>query len=223
MFDLHTTVCKFMLISSKEHTIDKYYSKMEIPSHEAMVHYIFHLTKKYEDLEQRFTKLQQSVITTRRKSIQEYLDELEEPLQIFPDWAASIEISDKILDSFLELPELKITVQKVFDCVLFDDNDNKPLRAFSQKQNAFYLYDKNKEWRSMTSEEFQKFIEKIEHKILRKFGSWSKKQEITSPKEQDRMMVYTAKLNGTKQPNRISELKKWLYSKIAVSLKQYVI
>ena len=222
IFQLHTTMCKFIHTSSYERTIDQFYSKMETPSQEAMAQYIFHLTHKYQELEDKLSKLQQSVISIRRKSINEYLEHLSPPDNYFIEWATLIEIPDDILETLFKT-DLKSGTRKLLES-LFED-DNTPIRAFSQKPNTFYIYDKSSEWRIMTNEEFTKWIEKIEHKFLKKFNEWTKEnQEIyTLPQGQEKIVSYMAKVNGIKQPNRVSEIKKWLYSKISVSLKQLVV
>jgi hypothetical protein len=209
-----------MHTSYNEHSIEKYYREIQIPSQESMAHYLFHLTRKYEELEQKFTKLQQSVISTRRKSVQEYLEQLSPPNKSFIDWTTSIEIPDHILEILFKT-DLKNATRNLFDIIF--DNQDLPLQAFSQKSNTFYLYDKSAEWRAMTGEEFTKWIEKIEHKFLKKFNHWTKDQEIDTPQAQEKIVAYMAKVNGIKQPNRVSDIKKWLYSKIAVSLKQIII
>lgn len=75
----HTGICSFIHTSAYEHSIDRYYNPLELPSQESMVHYLIHLTTKYQELEQRFTKLQASVITTRRKAYRNILNN--SPLQ----------------------------------------------------------------------------------------------------------------------------------------------
>ena len=223
IFDLHTSMCKFIHTSSYEHSIDKFYSKIEIPSQEAMAQYIFQLTHKYQELEDKVNKLQQAVILTRRKSINEFLEQLSPPDNSFPEWASSIEIPDDVLDILFKT-DLKSATRFLIE-TLFEDTD-PPLRAFSQKPNTFYLYDKASEWRAMTGEEFTKWIEKIEHKFLKQFNKWAKENQeeiYSTPQGQDKIVSYMAKVNGIKQPNRVSDIKKWLYSKIAVSLKQVVV
>ena len=220
ILDHHVSVCKFMHTSYNEHSIERYYREMEIPSQESMAHYLFHLTRKYEELEQKMAKLQQSVISTRRKSVQEYLEQLPPPNESFSDWATTIEIPDQILETLFKT-DLKNATRILLDNIF--ENQDLPLRAFSQKSNTFYLYDKSAEWRAMTGEEFTKWIEKIEHKFLRKFNQWTKDQEIDTPQAQEKIVAYMAKVNGIKQPNRVTDLKKWLYSRIEVSLKQIVI
>jgi hypothetical protein len=77
----------------------------------------------------------------------------------------------------------------------------------------------------MTAPEFMKLIEKIQHKFLRKYMLWANehREELAA---EDRSIFCMAKVNGIKQGTieaRSSDIKKWLFSKIAVSLKQVVV
>ena len=221
IFDLHTTMCKFIHTSSYEHTIDKYYTDMELPSQEAMAHYLFHLTHKYQELEQKMAKLQKCVIPQRRKTIQEYLEQLAPPTQPFQEWLQQIKITDEALEILFKT-DLKTAIKHVLDPFLFEI----PLRAFSQKPNTFYLYDKQQEWHLMTSDEFSKMIDKIEHKFLRKYTTWATEnsEELSKTQQaQERNIIYMSKVNGVKQSPRAPDIKKWLYSKIAVSLTQVTV
>ena len=157
----HTGICNFIHTSAYEHSIDRYYNPLEVPSPESMVHYLIHLTTKYQELEQRFTKLQASIITTRRKTIQEYLEQLSPPEKTFAEWSNSLEITQSALETVFQ-NDLKSGIQQVLDI----PRENIPIRAFSQKPNIFYLYDTEAEWRQMSADEFTSFINKIERKFL---------------------------------------------------------
>jgi len=208
-----------MHTSSYENSIDKYYNQMQPPSQEAMVHYIFHLTQKYEDLEKKVAKLQQTIIPLRRKTIQEYLEELPAPYSPFQEWTKQIEISDEALETLFK-QDMKTAIQQVLEPLITLDS---PLRAFTQKPNTFYLYDKTAEWRAMTADEFTKWVDTLERKFSKKYSLWAKdrQEEIdTNPQARDRAVAYMAKLHKT---NRAQEIKKMVYGKIAMSLKQIVV
>lgn len=223
----HTSMCNFIHISSKEHAIDHYFNNIELPSQESMARYIFDLTKKYDELEQKVAKLQKSIIPLRRKQIGEYLEELPPPKKTFPEWSQSITIPDESLEVLFK-HDLKFAIKHVLEDII-DNREQLPIRAFSQKPNIFYLYDTASEWRLMSPDEFIRFVEKVEFKFSKKYAEWAREHqhEIQSnEKAQEQSLVYMAKVNGVKQGshgNRISDVKKWLYSKLAVSLKQFII
>lgn len=217
----HTGICNFIHTSAYEHTIDRYYNPLELPSQESIVHYMIHLTTKYQELEQKFAKLQSSIITTRRKTIQEYLEQLTPPDKTFTEWTNSIEITQNALEIVFQ-NDLKSGIQQVLDI----PTSNLPIRAFSQKSNIFYLYDTDSEWRQMNADEFTKFVNKIERKIQRKHEEWvqeHRRENNTSEKAQNEAMAKMAKVHGFGERPRAPFIKKWLYTQLAVSIKQYVI
>jgi hypothetical protein len=217
----HTGICNFIHTSAYEHSIDRYYNPLELPNQESMVHYMIHLTTKYQELEQKFAKLQSSIITTRRKSIQEYLEQLAPPSQTFAEWTSSLEITLPALETVFQ-NDLKSGIQQVLDVPL----TNLPIRAFSQKPNIFYLYDTESEWRQMSADEFVKFVNKIERKFQRKYEEWSqehREQNRASEKAQNEAMSRMAKVHGFSERPRAPFIKKWLYTQLAVSIKQYVV
>lgn len=226
IFELHMTMCKFIHNSQYENSIDRYYTEMETPSQTAQFQYIIHLTQKVQDLEQKMAKLQQSVLPLCRRQVGEYLESLPPPPKSFQEWVTSISISTETLEYVLK-NDLKSGIKQSLEYII-EDTDF-PLRAFTQKPNKFYLYDNEAEWRLMTSEEFVKFIGRLEHKCLRKYMEWSidHSDELSeTPQGEERSVLYMAKVNGVKQGSieqRSSDIKKWLFSKIAVSLKQVVV
>lgn len=217
-FDLHSSMCK--LIHSKEHEIDKEFNRMEIPSQSAMFHYILHLTNKYETLEKKIAKLQQNTTRLRRKHIAEYIETLERPKRDYKTWLQSIEITDKHLDKLFETDIQECIKQIICDTL----PEYPPICAFTQKQLTFYIYDEDK-WRAMAIEEFQKFVMQISHKILRTYTKWAKEHydELhANAKAEEQAMIKMTKANGMGRPleSRTSTIKKWLFSKLAVSLNQ---
>jgi hypothetical protein len=192
---------------------------MEIPSQKAQFRYIVQLTKKIEELEQKLTKIHKTIIPLCRRQVSEYLESLPAPEYTYSDWCKSIQISDEALEQVIKT-DLRTGIKMVLENIV----DEIPIRAFTQKSNILYLYD-NDEWRTMTAPEFVKLIQKIQHKFLRKYMLWS----TENPNElagEDRAIFCMAKVNGLKQgtiESRSSDIKKWLFSKIAVSLKQVVV
>lgn len=218
-FDDHMEVCKVISLLRNDRSIDSYFSQMDIPSQKAQFRYIVQLTKKIEELEQKLTKIQKTIIPLCRRQVGEYLESLPAPEYTYSEWCQSIQISDEALEQVIKT-DLKTGIKMVLENMIEDI----PIRAFTQKTNILYLYD-NDEWRTMTTPEFVKLIEKIQHKFLRKYMLWVNDHHDELAGE-DRAIFTMAKVNGVKQgtlESRSSDIKKWLFSKIAVSLKQVVI
>ena len=165
VFTTHSEVCNFIHASRYDHSIDSYFSQLEIPSQKAQFQYIIHLTKKIEDLEQKMAKIQKSIVPLCRRQVSEYLEHLPPPEQTYTEWNQSIRITDQILENVLKT-DLKSGIKSVLENLLEDQDI--PIRAFTQKSNIFYLYDNN-EWRTMTAPEFAKLVKTIENKFLKKY------------------------------------------------------
>lgn len=225
VFKDHSVVCKFIHASRHENSIDNYYSQMEVPSQKAQFQYIIELTKKIDELEQKMAKMQKSIIPLCRRQVSEYLESLSPPKETFTEWCQSIQITDEILENVLKT-DLKTGTKAVLENLVNDQDI--PIRAFTQKSNIFYLYD-NDEWRTMTAAEFTKLVKIIENKFPKKYDLWTKAHYDDlhdTPQAEERALMYMAKVNGFKQgtiESRISEIKGWLFKKMAVSLKQIVV
>jgi len=220
-FDDHSEVCKALSLLRNDHSIDTYFSNLEIPSQKAQFRYIVQLTKKIEKLEEKLTKIQKTIIPLCRRQVSEYLESLPAPEYTYSEWCKSIQISDEALEQVIKT-DLKTGIKTVLENIIEDI----PIRAFTQKLNILYLYD-NDEWRTMTAQEFVKLVEKIQHKFLRKYMLWTNEnRDELATADEDRTIFCMAKVNGLKQgtiESRSLDIKKWLFSKIAVSLKQVVV
>jgi hypothetical protein len=212
-YDLHAAMCNLIHTSAKDRDVDH---EIELPSQAAMFHYILHLTNKYEDLEKKIAKIQSSTTRFRRKHIEDYLQSLSPPKWIYSDWLSSIEVADYHLQKVFE-HDLEECIKQVLTPLLSD----LPIRAFTQKPSVFYIFDS--EWRLMTAEEFTSFVKSLSHKVLRTYTKWARDHHAemhANTKMQELAMVYMSKVNGMNHSieTRSSIIKKWLFTKIAVSL-----
>lgn len=214
LLDQHQTFCIFIHTSSKEQS----QSNIQIPSQEIMFQYIIHLTKKYEQLEQKISKIEKSTTNIRKKHINDYIASLKEPTLSYSQWLNKIEITQGHLDKLFS-GDLKMCIKNVLEDVL---HDGVPLLAFQQKQNIIYIFDTK--WRIITNEEFSKLISIISHRILKKYMSWAndhKEQLESNSKMQELSMIYMSKANGLNCniDTCSSDIKKWLFTKISISMK----
>jgi len=213
-YELHMSICDLVHSYSKSPNKD---DEIEIPSQRAMFHYILHLTNKCEDLEKKFAKLQTYTTRMRRKHIEEYLQSLHVPKQMFHDWVASVEVADYHLQKVFE-HDLEECIKQVLTPLLTDI----PIRAFTQNPKVLYMYE-NAKWRILTADEFASFIKSLSHKILKTYTKWAKEHHAemhANAKMQELGMIYMSKVNGLNRSTdlRNASIKKWLFSKIAISL-----
>jgi len=219
-FELHKNVCNFIHTASKERAIDCDYHKLALPSQESLFHYILHLTNKYQQLDEKVSKLQKATTNMRRKHIAEYILTMQKPEQTYTEWMENIEIADHHLDN-LFVGNLNSCIKSVLESYILD-RENLPIIAFYQKPNYFYLYDTH--WRLMTADELRRMVSVISHRIQKKYAKWAQENRSKlegSPKEEEMAMVYMSKANGLNNSieSRVLDVKKWLFARINVSLK----
>lgn len=221
-FKQHTSMCEFLHNTRKQNA-----GNMEpfiMPSQTEMFQYIVHLTNKYEELEKKVVRIQAATTRIRRKTIQEYLaTTAQKPAVGFNDWVKLIAVSEEDLQTLFDR-DLEECVQKILTPWI-GGLEPLPIFAFTQRQHTFYMYDEEYGWRIMTNEEFTRFIYSITHKILRTYTKWSKEHydELhANAKMEEQAILYMSKANGINHTpeKRAAILKKWLFTRLAVSLNQ---
>jgi len=213
ILDQHQPFCIFIHTSAKDHE-----SSPQLPSQELLFQYIVHLTKKYEQLEQKIAKIEKTTVYSKKIQIQDYLKSLKEPLLSYSQWLNQIEVCDEDLEKLFEY-DLKNCLKSILEAVLDVD---MPLFALQEKPNAIYIFDAK--WRMMTSEEFSKLISILSHRILKKYMAWANENRAKleeNPKNQELAMSYMSKANGLNcnLEQTATEIKKWVFTKINISNK----
>lgn len=219
-FNQHTSMCNFIHNSAKENVADM--AQINLPSQTVLFHYIMHLTNKYEELEKKVARIQSATTRLRKKNIKEYLESMEKPTFGFNEWVRTIVVSEEHLKKLFDT-NLEECIQSVLTPVIDSMRENLPIFAFSQRQHTFYIYDEDQQWHMMTQEEFSRFVYSLAHKVLRTYTKWSKEhyEELhANAKMEEQSMIYLSKANGINHTpeKRASILKKWLFTKLAVSL-----
>jgi len=220
-YALHMSMCQFIHHSARERAEDKDMNQLEMPSPVVMFHYILHLTQKYEDLEKKVERIQSATTRSRRKNIKDHLASIEKPAMGFDDWIRSISVTEEhlqpLFDGDLEdCIHAVLTTEMVRAKVL-------PIFAVSQRQHTIYVYHFEEGWHILTNDEFSRFVGAISHKVLRAYTKWSKDHYAelhANTQMEEQAMIYMSKANGINRSleKRSTAVKKWLYSKLAVSL-----
>lgn len=210
-YELHVSMCDFI---HQRREID---TEIHMPSQQAMFQYMIDLTNKCKELEKKVAKIQSSTTRFRRKHIDEYLKNIPPPKMEFSDWLSEIEVTYDHLKIVFD-QNLEECIKEILSPFLSD----LPIRAFIQNQTVFYIYHQD-DWRQMTGEEMSSFITSISRKVLKTYTKWSKDNYDhmhSNTKMQELGMLYMKKVNGMDKSadTRISTIKKWLFSKIAISL-----
>ena len=232
LFDQHVVTCEYFYRSRRQKDRDIDLQEI-LPSGQEQYKLVQHLLNRIVKMEKEIIQLKGSVSTRKRKVVMQWLNSpaCPKPTAIFNDWIKTIPISEADL-------------QRVFDgdlaegmkhCLAnyFDENNQAclippvsliPLRAFTQKQGIIYIWtsDQNgNKWTAMTPEMFERLTNRLAHRFLQEYLKWQMaNSERISSNEQDkeRNIDYMRKINGSgkaHEDRRYSDLRKWLYNKLA--------
>lgn len=221
-YNRHISICKFVNVSAKEN-IKRDFSEKE-PSLSEMFQIVIKICEENERLKKRIESLEKNNIQIRRKTIDEYLCANSTNIVPYSMWLKGIVISDNNLNLLFStnLVEcLKNVLEESIDSMTLS---NLPLKSFSQKANIFYIFEDGK-WRVQTSEEFKHLVSALSHRILRKYLDWKnenqREDQPLNEKAQEMNILYMNKVNGFGKTfeSRVSEVRKWIFGKIQISLK----
>ena len=108
-------------------------------------------------------------------------------------------------------------------------NNNIPLKCFTQKENTFYIYEKNndkKEWKIILNEELTLFFGSLNKKILYLFKIWQEKN--TEKLENDDFAIEyiqkVRKILGKGESTEVEniKLKNKLYKVLKINIKTII-
>jgi hypothetical protein len=221
-YNRHVSICKFVKNSTKEN-IERDFCEKE-PSLSEMFQIVIKICEENERLKKRIESLEKNNIKIIRKTIDEYLSANSANVVPYSEWLKSIVITMNHLNLLFStnLVEcLKNVLEESIDTIT---TNKLPLKSFSQKTNVFYLFEDGK-WRVQTSEEFRQLISILSHRVLRKYLEWKsenqRENEPMNEKAQEMNILYMNKVSGFGKTfeSRVSDVRKWIFGKIQISLK----
>lgn len=235
-YDKHISCCQYFyhLRRNPESKMDD--NGIKLPSHKELFRFVQELSLKCERLEKEMTKLKNNMNTKQKRVISEWLNQsIHIPCITFEEWAKNIAVGE----SQLKIVFKRDLTEGIKDSIahhMKSKMQNAPLRAFTQKQNAFYIYTRGiwsngeqteePKWKMMTPYEFENFIIMLSQAFLREFIKWQKinvDENEENEKKKEEEMMYLIKINGglrSSSDKRIGDLKKWLFTKIEENIQQ---
>ena len=178
-FKKHELFCQTLSRSKKERE-----NELEEMDNLPNLRELFNLTKdlliKYEKLEKENHNIKQIIYKRQKKiNVIEWLNKNVYPLKEFKEWYLNLEFVTENLDLIFENGNIEGTC-KILDKIISDKNEI-PIKCFSEKENTFYIYEKNEEfvkkWRILTNEELISFLKSINKKISKLFVNWQEKNK----------------------------------------------
>jgi hypothetical protein len=202
-----------------------------VPSQKKMFQIILELGNKLNTLEEKMDEINKWVIKKKRKvNIIEWLNINIKPVYEFDklyDKIVIIEEDIKYLfnNSFID------TLNEIFSRTLYfsDDEKNiKPIFAFIQKTNVFYIYE-NEEigWTELSKERLIKFLNNIHMKLFSVFRDWKKTNNMKIKDDECLLSCCdktTIKIMGVdfKVENLLNKIRLNIYSNLKTDMKAII-
>lgn len=184
--DKHAILCEFKLKTKAEHKIEEE-EIGDTPNHEQLVKIVYELAFKYAQMEEKLENMQKWVDRKKKKiNVCEWLNKNVKATAGYLEWVNMfVEVTPEHFEYLME-NNIFQTIQHVFE-FNFAKHENKdgdefivPMRCFSQKQNVFYICEKNNgvdSWRQMELDDLVRLLKKIQNKFLEELTSWRKKNQ----------------------------------------------
>lgn len=233
-YDRHTVCCEFLCKSRREQRaeID---AIGRLPTHKEMYLLIQELALRNEKLEKELAKLKH--VQKQKLNIGDWLNSPNSaktnPEIGFKDWLNQV-VFKKIPD-VLEIVyqnNLTIGITKLFENVL--NQENIPVRAFENKNNTFYVFEKNPDskfsWKIISTSDLNMAFEKISHQFIVQFKNhWflpNQHRVENDESYKDLYINYYQRILGgnekISEDGRYNKLRLFMYSKLKQNIKQII-
>ncbi len=175
--DKHKVLCEFKHKPAIEKQVELEEAG-DVPTHEQLVKIVQELTMKLARMEEKMEGMQKWVDKKKKKlNVIGWLNTNVTPQVGFLEWLnAYLTVTE---DHFRELLDNSLyhTVQRVFEHNLEEKDDFiQPIKCFSQKQNTFYIYEKNatgeNAWKQMDVNELINMFRTVQSKLIKQLIKW---------------------------------------------------
>ena len=206
-YDRHVAVCNMLCKSKKERVLDAE-EQSDTPTVRDLYKVVMEMTLKYNTLEQKFKEMEKFVNAKKQKlDIVVWLNAKHLNTVDYSTWFNTITVKREHLEILFQTDYVNGVVKALLDALLRED-DNVPVRAFSEKPNVFYIFqNKEKQWSIMDDECYLKLMYLLDKKFMVEFGKWTEENK-------DKLYLDDFKLIYAKNVRKIMATREHLYSRI---------
>tara|TARA_A100001011_G_scaffold225688_1_gene233718 strand:+ start:361 stop:1077 length:717 start_codon:yes stop_codon:yes gene_type:complete len=219
-FKRHRGICE--ILNEKTHIQKKELEEIsDIPPLDEIWLIIKTLVQENKKLKEEIKRIKSNVgIQNKKMKILDWLNCNIRPETSYEEWLEEFEITENDLSKIFKLG-FKCGMIDILENILSDEF----IKAYNQKNNKLYIYNKNNEWDILNLNEFKTLILKIQKKLLNHFLKWcNKNKKIVYSVKSDEYAVKTKELMGGKRGflKSIKPLYNCLYTNLKVDFKEEV-
>lgn len=161
----------------------------------------------------------------RKCNIIDWLEKSCVPTIGYQEWVNAFVVKQDHLDKVLRnsyIEGITYTFQKMFP---IEHNEDFPIKCFEQKQNVFYIYEKESGWKYMHPGEFESMVLKVQKQLISLLKLWEKNNKNkASNQNYELYFKYVTKVMGGKQNQEVTQKKivSNLYDYLKYNLREIV-
>ena len=240
--DRHTVLCEIIdKAKKKKPAIILIENDEIIPSQKQMYNILVELTLKYRILEEKMEAAQKWIDKTKKKiNVIEWLNKNINPTITFIELSENyINVSEEnieflfkhtFIDTFFEVLIKNLEILKIND-------ENSPIKSFTQKSNKIYVFTNNTNtntntntnnlFEELTREKLVKFGKQIHFKIVKSLTEWKNKRGDSVDECEKTSQMYNNALMKLmtvdfKQETFVGKIRSGIYNNFKIDMKTIV-
>jgi hypothetical protein len=222
----HVVFCELINKSKKT---NNNIEEEEIPSQKKMYKMLLELGQKYVKLETQIEEMNKFVVKKKKNiNVLEWLN-----MNITPSFTFD-NVKEKFIVTTEDIENLFVnnfndSLNDIFSKTIYC-MEEMPIRAFFQKPNTLYIYDKvenNYGWVELSREKLRRFLNFIELKISKELNEWKKKHNDLIRSNDKIAIIYDKTVvkivsQDFTQEAVLNKIKNMIYSKIKTDMKTII-
>lgn len=236
-YDRHVPACEFLHRSRRAHNHAIDMEEDILPSQREMYRLMQEMTLEISKLKVEVKKLKQ--IQTKKIDVLEWLNNQQiQPVITFKEWIIRILYPEiqHVLDTVYQ-EDLLMGYKRLLRR-LITDQTQLPVRAFDNKPNHLYIYEKvpisvnvsetQYHWRKITIEEMDRILTQIDKQFVNNFRTYWYEVHKDKMGQEDYKDMYVnnyAKILGgdrMSDTTRYNHIRQYLYNELKQSVKGYI-
>ena len=170
-FDRHVIACQFLSKSKKERVLERE-ELSDTPSVRELYSIILELGAKCKDLETKLTTINKwAHITKQKLNITDWLNTTYPLAKDYDNWFNTLHVTQKELAVLFETDYVEGVVS-ILKQHWKEEESAYPIKAFTVKENTFYIYTPAAKWRLCEPETFTKLMHLLDNQFMREFIAW---------------------------------------------------
>jgi hypothetical protein len=216
-FDRHVIVCQYLVKPKRDRELESE-ELADTPSVRDLYTIIMTLAAKCDVLETKLSSIQKwANITKQKLNITEWLNTTYTGVLDYDVWFAGLTVSKVELAVLFETDYVEGVV-RLLKKQLPSTDEQRPLRAFTGKENTFYIC-RAKRWVVCDNETFTKLMYLLDKEFMREFIEWQTDNQTRMATEDSFSELYAKNMKKIMGSNYTREQ---LYSRIKKEWYQYL-